>query len=274
MNLLIVDAEPATRAGLAELCRGNDALHLVGAASSGGEGLEAAAALRPDLLLLDTELPDMSGFDVLRALSPRCRRRTILVAPHPEQAAAAFSEGVLDYLLKPVSAQAFSTSIFRARGRFEGRGTDRRPRRLPTSLASRADMARYHPPVLIGEREHRLYPLEPRNIEYIEAAGNYVHYRTANALYIARETMQQLAAALQPLGFLRVQRSLLLNVRSISYVEPTGHGTFAFTLISGARLTSGAGYRESILEVLPLRRRTSLGEEAASGPAPDVLRCG
>jgi two-component system LytT family response regulator len=259
MNLLIVDGEAATRAGFAKLCQRNADVRIVGAASSGGEGIEAVEALRPDLVLLDAELPDMSGFDVLRALPPWCRRRTILVTTCAEHAVAALAAGVLDYLVKPVSAAAFSASILRARGRLSIiNGTGRRRRRSSAVVPFRADVEQYRPLVLIGEREHRLYPLEPQNIEYIEAAGNYVQYRTANALYIARETIKQLDAALAPLGFVRIERSLLLNIRAICYAEPIGHGTFAFTLLSGARLTSGPAYREGILDVMPLRRRASL----------------
>jgi two-component system LytT family response regulator len=111
------------------------------------------------------------------------------------------------------------------------------------------------PLVLIGEREHRLYFLAPRKIDYIESAGNYVKYRISNDEFIARESVKRLDAVLRPVGFVRIERSLLLNIRAIAYAEPIGHGTFAFTLASGQRLRSGPAYREIILEVLPLRRR-------------------
>src|SRR5437588_342303 len=100
------------------------------------------------------------------------------------------------------------------------------------------------PLVLIGEREHRLYPLAPHKIDYIESEGNYVKYRIANDEYIARESVKRLDAVLRPVGFIRIERSLLLNIRAISYAQPVGHGTFAFTLTSGARLHSGPAPRK------------------------------
>ena len=118
------------------------------------------------------------------------------------------------------------------------------------------DSERGSPLVLIGEREHRLYPLAPHKIDYIESEGNYVKYRIANDEYIARESVKRLDAVLRPVGFIRIERSLLLNIRAISYAQPVGHGTFAFTLTSGARLHSGPAYRETILAALPLRRRS------------------
>lgn len=111
------------------------------------------------------------------------------------------------------------------------------------------------PLFLVGEREHRLYPLDPLAIDYVESAGNYVTYHLAGVEYICRESIKRLAALLAPAGFVRIERSLLLNVRAIAYAQPLGHGSFVFTLTTGARLHSGHAYRDTILAALPLRRR-------------------
>ena len=240
MNLLIVDDEAAVRAGFIELCEQSEDLRVIGEASTGGGGIDAADVLRPDLLLLGAELPDMTGFQVLRALNLRNVRRTVLVSASAEHAVAAAGAGALDFLLKPVSAAAFTQAIGRARGRLKGAG---------------GAQFEEQPLRLIGEREHRLYPLEPQRIDYVEAAGNYVKYRVGNAEYIAREAIKRLDAALRPLGFVRIARSLLVNIRAIAYAEPTGRGTFAFTLHAGACLHSTLSFRDNILAALPLRRR-------------------
>jgi DNA-binding LytR/AlgR family response regulator len=111
--------------------------------------------------------------------------------------------------------------------------------------------------ILVGDRERRLYPLNADAIDYIESDGNYVTIRTANSQYISRDSIKRLSADLAAHGFIRIERSLLLNIRAVSYVEPVGRGTFAFTLASGSCLHSGASYRESILRVLPMRRQPS-----------------
>jgi DNA-binding LytR/AlgR family response regulator len=247
MNLLIVDDEAAVRSGLIELCERSDDLRVIGEASTGGDGINAAAVLRPDLLLLGAELPDMTGFQALHALNLRNQRRTILVSASAEHAAAAAGAGALDFLLKPVSAGAFSQAIGRARGRLKRAG---------------AAQLEEQPFRLIGERERRLYPLEPLRIDYVESAGNYVKYRVGNLEYIAREAMKRLDTALRPLGFVRIERSLLVNIRAIAYAEPTGRGTFAFTLHGGACLHSSVTYRDTILGALPLRRRPSVHHNA------------
>jgi two-component system LytT family response regulator len=106
--------------------------------------------------------------------------------------------------------------------------------------------------LLIGERERRLYPLHPDKVDYIESNGNYVSIRSGNAAYISRDTLKRLTVALKDAGFIRIERSLLVNVRSVLYAESAGRGRFSFTLASGACLQSSASYREAILRALPL----------------------
>jgi len=132
-----------------------------------------------------------------------------------------------------------------------------------------ADAGRDIPLLLIGERGQRLYPLRPVDIDYVESAGNYVKYMCGGGEYIARELMKELENRLRPLGFIRIERSLLLNVCAIEYIERAGHSAFEFTLQSGVRLHSGANYRATILQVLPLRRR-SASQAAARLPATET----
>jgi DNA-binding LytR/AlgR family response regulator len=132
------------------------------------------------------------------------------------------------------------------------------PHALPAAppLAASSEGRAARPLFLVGEREHRLYPLDPKAIDYVESAGNYVTYHLAAVEYICRESIKHLEAVLAPAGFVRIERSLLLNVRAIAYAQPLGHGSFVFTLTTGARLHSGHAYRDTILAALPLRRRS------------------
>jgi DNA-binding LytR/AlgR family response regulator len=127
------------------------------------------------------------------------------------------------------------------------------PRPTPSAAPGASGAGR--PLFLVGEREHRLYPLDPFEIDYVQSAGNYVTYHLGGVEYIARESIKRLDTLLAPAGFVRIERSLLLNVRAIAYAQPIGHGTYEFTLATGARLHSGHAYRDTILAALPLRRR-------------------
>lgn len=117
---------------------------------------------------------------------------------------------------------------------------------------------------LVGERQHRLYPLEVEQIDYIEAHGNYVKIRSGTCDYIRRDSIKRLAAYLADRGFIRIERSLLLNVRAVAYAQVADHGSFAFTLNSGARIQSSTSYREAILNVLPLAPLSRRKERSAS----------
>jgi DNA-binding LytR/AlgR family response regulator len=110
------------------------------------------------------------------------------------------------------------------------------------------------PKMIIGEREHRFYPLNAEAIEYIESDGNYVTIHTGNSKYISRDTIKRLSAELAELGFVRIERSLLVNIGAVLHLESAGRGAFAFTLSSGACLHSSPSYRDAILRVLPMRR--------------------
>lgn len=105
--------------------------------------------------------------------------------------------------------------------------------------------------MLVGEREHRLYVLAPEDVDYIEAQDNYVKLHDRDADYISRDSMKRLASVLKDSGFVRIERSLLLNVRAINYAQRTGRGRFLFTLSSGVSLQSGQRFRAEILRVLP-----------------------
>jgi two-component system LytT family response regulator len=110
--------------------------------------------------------------------------------------------------------------------------------------------------LLVGEREHRLYVLTPENVEYIEAQGNYVRLHASGADYISRASIKHLAITLADRGFLRIERSLIVNVRAIAYAQRTGQSTYVFSLHSGASLRSGKRYRGEILRVIPLLQPT------------------
>jgi len=124
--------------------------------------------------------------------------------------------------------------------------------------------SRNKPRFLVGERQHRLYPLEVEKIDYIEAHGNYVTIRSGTCDYIRRDSMKRLAAYLADWGFMRIERSLLLNVRAVAYAQVADHGTFAFTLSTGACIQSSTSYRDAILDVIPLAPLSRRKERSSS----------
>ncbi|MFZ1904143.1 MAG: LytTR family DNA-binding domain-containing protein [Steroidobacteraceae bacterium] len=156
----------------------------------------------------------------------------------------ALGQGVIDGALNPIrlvrpASPAAPTNAAAARDALEP------PPVAPGALA-----------VLVGEREHRFYVLKPEQIELIESHGNYVKFHSGGTEYISRDSVKRLAAALCASGFVRIERSLLINVRAIRYAQRAGRGTYTFTLHSGTVVRSGARYRDQILQQLPLADRS------------------
>lgn len=248
LRLFIVDKEPAERCAFTQLCHQIPDLHIVGEAGSGGAAIDAVEDLAPDVMLIDLALPDMSGFDVLRAAGNSMGPLGITTSHQPDYAERAIAEGAVDHLIKPVSADRFDHAIGRVRQRCGiGQAAESRLIRHILQLLAR------RPKLLVGERQHRLYPLDVEKIDYVEADGNYVTIRVGNTEYISRDSIKHLAADLADFGFVRIDRSILLNIRAVQFAEPAGHGTLAFTLFSGACLYSSKTYRETIVRMLPWR---------------------
>jgi two-component system, LytTR family, response regulator len=249
VKILIVDDHAHARDNLTQLCERSDDVQVIGETACGEAAIEAADTLKPDLILLDVELPDMSGFDLLRAVGVGTRPLGIMVSSCPDHAMRAFAEGAIDYFVMPVTDKRFDLAMARARHQFNSALLGRS---LTSSGSGRGSTLPGPPRFLVGERQRRLYPLDPKSIDYIEADGNYVTLRAGKVEYLSRDSIKHLSSELAELGFVRVARSLLVNAAAVSYAERAGHGIFALTLSSGACLHSSAAYRDSILRVIPL----------------------
>ena len=252
MKVLIVDKQSETRSTLIRLCERRDDLQVVGEAACGTAAIDAAGPLSPDIVLLGVDLPDMSGFDLLRAVAADVRPLGIMASNYAGHATRAFEEGAFDYLVMPVAAERFDRAMTRAR------------HQLNYALSGLGRAVPNPPRFLVGERLRRLYPLDPRSIDYIESDGNYVTLRAGKDEYLSRDSIKRLALQLADLGFIRIERSLLVNAAAVAYAEVAGHGTFVFTLASGVCLHSSAAYRDAILRVIPLPALSKRYRGAAS----------
>lgn len=246
MRVVIVDDEPLARSRLVHLCQEQPGVQVVAQAASGADAIEAIRTHRPDLVLLDVELQDMTGFDVLRSLEPRENPLAIMVTAHPEHAMEAFESDAVHYLTKPVDGRRLDSALVRARSRLSQEHTE------PSVNSLRH---------ITGEQAQRLYFIDVETIDYVESEANYVALHVDEERYLARNTMKHLAGVLGPLGFVRIERSLLINLRRVAFAERLDRGAFVFTLRNGRRLVSSSTYRKGILE--EIRRGQFFGRQAA-----------
>jgi DNA-binding LytR/AlgR family response regulator len=262
VRILIVDDAAPTRDSLIRLCARSGDVQVIGEAACGMAAIDAAGKLNPDIMLLDVELPDMSGFDVLRVMGAGIHPLGIMISPCADHAIRAIKEGAIDCLVTPVTEDRFDLAMARAHHRCSCTRPGCSPLAAKSSEVGRASPV--SPRFLVGERQRRLYPLDPRTIDYIEADGNYVTLRAGQVEYLSRDSLKRLSAQLAGWGFVRIERSLLVNAAAVSYAEVSGHGTFALTLGSGVCLYSSAAYRDSILRVIPLPALSKRYRGAAS----------
>ena len=240
MRTLIVDDEPRALETLRHLCEEDANIDEVAVAECGAMAIEMICESRPDLLLLDAELQDMTGFDVLRSLNRAAQPAVIMVAAHEDHAVQAFRSGVVDYLTKPIGASQFATAIERVQEHREytqSTSHETVPENGASAARARAARGRF-PARLVAENSQRLYFLAVEEIDYIESCGNYVVIHVGTQKYLRRDTVKRLASELRDAGFEWIRRSTLVNIARVSFAKKLEHGALAFTLACGVRLVS------------------------------------
>src|SRR2546423_8187564 len=171
LRLLIVDDEPLIRKGLRNAASHLDDIEILGECGSGAEAIQAIQSQCPDLVLLDVQMPDCLGFDVIREVGPKRMPPVIFVTAYDEYAVKAFELNAVDYLLKPFDEDRFLQSMERARERIEGQQGASLAQRLEALLKTRRQTWPERLVVRNGER-YEFVPVE--NIDWIESANNYV----------------------------------------------------------------------------------------------------
>jgi DNA-binding LytR/AlgR family response regulator len=225
VRTLIVNGEPGMRAQLHRLCANRPDLKVIAEAASGLQAIDVMEETEADLLLVDSRLPDMSGFDLLRTLTPEVAPPTIMLTSAREETAPRPPGVRVSYLYKPVAPPRFNAVVDQA-------VFDRTT--APTVVESESQW----PPQIIGEKASRIYFLEARNVEYLAAAGNYVTTHLGGDQFLTRATLKSMSTTLAPLGFFQIARSLLINLRQVAHVERCDRGQYCFVTRSGERLLS------------------------------------
>jgi two-component system LytT family response regulator len=232
VRTLIVNGEPRMRAQLHRLCADRPDLEVIAEAASGRQAIDALEEGAADLLLVDSRLPDMTGFDLLRTLTPEVAPPTIMVTSAPEETVRKPPGANVRYLYKPVDPPLFNAAVDQA----------------ITARESRFDSL--WPPQIIGEKANRIYFLDARSVEFLESAGNYVTTHMAGEQFLTRATLKSMAELLSPLGFTQIARTLLVNLRQVAHVERRDRGQYCFVTRFGERLISARERSASLRALL------------------------
>ena len=249
LRVLIVDDEPVARRRLRRLLRSIDDVEIAGECGDGTSAVSAIETIQPELVLLDIQMPEMDGFEVLRTLGAQRIPAVIFVTAFDQYALRAFEVHALDYLLKPIDGERLSRAVDRARTRIaERRGAAVDPRVLAmlNELAGGRRFLARLPVKLNG----RLLVIDLADVDVIRAADNYVTLHVGDQQYLARETMGRLERELDPDQFVRIHRSAIVQVDRIKELHPDFHGDFTVVLRDGTRVTLSRNYRAKVEHVL------------------------
>jgi two-component system, LytTR family, response regulator len=245
-RLLIVDDEPLIRAGIRDGLSGRDDVEVAGECGSVSEAADTLRAEDIDLVLLDVELPDGKGFDVIRRIGPERMPGVVFVTAYDKYAIQAFEVNAVDYLLKPFDQSRLIAAIDRAKQRMLGPG-EALARRLEAVIQAREVQ---WPQTLVVRNGERFDFVSVASVDWIEAANNYAMLHCASAEHLFGETLASLETRLDPSKFLRVHRSTIVNVARIVAVHTIMGGVYELELRGGIRIKTGRQYREKVRKLL------------------------
>jgi two-component system LytT family response regulator len=234
VRVIIADDEPLARERIRSFLSDEPNMEVVAECVNGAQTLRATQEHRPDLLFLDVQMPRLNGFEVIEALEPGQIPVVIFTTAHDAHAIRAFEVNALDYLLKPFTEARFKKAVERAREQVQ-KGHARLPEPALAALLSHVHAAAPKGGRILIRSPERLLFLRPEEIDHVEAAGNYVVLHVGKERHIVRETTTAMEARLAPAGFMRISRSIIVNLTRIREVQPLGPGQYSVLLKNGDR---------------------------------------
>jgi len=218
-------------------------VEIVGECGSGREAIEAISSDRPDLVLLDVQMPECSGLDVVRQVGPKSMPPVIFITAYDDYAVSAFEVNAVDYVLKPFEEARLHEAIERARRRIDHEHQASLSQRLETLLETQE---RKWPERIVVRNSDRYEFVPVESIDWIESAKNYVQLHCGAKQFLLGETMTSLQDRLNPAKFARVHRGRIVNLKRIVAVHPLFSGTYTLELLGGVRITTGRQYKEVV----------------------------
>jgi two-component system LytT family response regulator len=246
LRALIVDDERLAREKVRRFLSVEDDIQVVGECGTGLEAVETILRERPDLLFLDVQMPGFDGFRVLQEVGADPARQVVFITAHDEHAVRAFEVEALDYLLKPFDAARFRQALARARSRPQGL----QPRQVESLLARLRHGDGRRPARLVVRSGGRIVLVPVQEIDWVEAADNYVRLHAGGQDHLLRETMATMEARLDPRRFLRIHRCSIVNLERVAELRHAPHGDLELVLRSGKTLPIGRSYRDDVVEAL------------------------
>lgn len=246
LRAVVVDDEDLARQRVRELVEGHDGLTLAGEAADGARALDVVTELRPDVVFLDVQMPELDGFEVVASLDPDVLPGVVFVTAYDDYALRAFDVGAFDYLLKPITRERFDEAVARLTGRMPLREQSLRARALAADVQRERGWARR----LVARKAGRHYFVPVRRVDWIEADGNYLRVHVAERTHLVRMSMKEAEARLDPERFVRIHRSTIVAIDRIGSIRSSERGGWIVTLADGTDLPSSRSYTARVRRLL------------------------
>jgi two-component system LytT family response regulator len=237
IRVLIVDDEPLARRGLRARLRAMPGVEIVGECDSGAAAVSAIEERKPDLVLLDVQMPEVDGFAVIDAVGADRMPLTIFVTAYDAHAVRAFDVNALDYLLKPIDSERFAVAVDRARQRLTEAKKHTKGNALARVLAD-TNAGR-----IVLRDGSRVLLFDQRDIDWLSADGDYVRVHVKGRNYLVRHTMSAMESRLDAQQFARVHRSTIVNIARVAEIRRRGERDFHVVLTDGTRVRMSRAYR-------------------------------
>jgi two-component system, LytTR family, response regulator len=253
IRVLIVDDEPLARRGLLRFLKTAREVEVVGECADGESAAEAILNRKPDLVFLDVQMPEMDGFQVIRRVGPEKMPVTVFFTAFDHYAIGAFEANAIDYLLKPVGQERFAKALARAKERIAEKSQQEPTKCLIAALEQMQgrNECLEHLPVL---ENGRIFLVRTKEVQWIEANGNYARLHVGVRTHQIRETLSVLEGKLNPREFLRIHRSTIVNVNFIKEIQPWFHGYHLVLLQNGLKLRMSRYQNETAKRLGLLKR--------------------
>jgi two-component system, LytTR family, response regulator len=237
IRAILVDDEDLARQILREYLTQEEDVEIIAECNNGFDAVKAIAEWKPDLVFLDVQMPKLDGFEVLELVDSNLA--VVFVTAYDQYAMKAFDAAAVDYLLKPFDANRLRTALGKARRRLG----ERMPGLHPAELKQAARPPGQWPERIVVKDGARVHIIPVAQLEYAEAQDDYVALRSGGKSYLKQQTISSLEESLDPLKFVRVHRSFLINLERVSKIEPYTKDSRLAILASGAQVpVSRAGY--------------------------------
>lgn len=249
IRALIIDDEPFARQRLHQLLEPYSNIDIIGECSDGYVAISEINHSSPDLIFLDIQMPEIDGFQVIEQIKAASMPVVIFMTAYDQYALRAFEACALDYLLKPCDEERFAKAIKRAESQIYSNVKNDSATSLSV-LMPPDNQNKLLPERIVVNDGARIHFLRVKDIDRIEAQGNYIQIYITSNTYLLRETLVSMESQLDTSRFIRVHRSTIINIDRIKEIHPMFNGRYSVILVDGAEIVMSRRYRHKLEEAI------------------------